>query len=256
MKIVSLNIWDARVFEPLMKFFEDYRDVDIFCLQEVFNGTEAGTLRGKGLRINGYNEIASRLTNHIGHFAKTEILDDIPEKGYKIPYGLAIFAKNNIEISNHHHSFVFGDQNFFSNNDAKTHRRIVQTICIKHNGKQIAISNFHGLWNGQGKTDTPQRIEQSHKLRKHVEKFDHPQILAGDFNLLPDTQSLAIAKEGFRDLISEYKITSTRSKLYDKHVNPVLFADYIFTTKDLEVIQFKVLDDIVSDHLPLLLEIK
>ncbi|MFA6270402.1 MAG: hypothetical protein WC657_04315 [Candidatus Paceibacterota bacterium] len=40
MKIISLNIWDARIFEPLMGFFEHNQDIDIFCLQEVFNGTE------------------------------------------------------------------------------------------------------------------------------------------------------------------------------------------------------------------------
>ena len=114
----------------------------------------------------------------------------------------------------------------------------------------------HGLWNGQGKTDTPERIEQSQKLRMHVDKFSHSQIIAGDFNLLPETKSLSIAKEGFRDLIDEFKISSTRSILYNRHTNPVLFADYIFITKDLEVTQFKVLEDVVSDHLPLLLEIK
>jgi exonuclease III len=38
MKILALNIWDARVFDPLMKFFEDNQDIDIFCLQEVFIG--------------------------------------------------------------------------------------------------------------------------------------------------------------------------------------------------------------------------
>lgn len=256
MKIISLNIWDARIFEPLMNFFERQQDVDIFCLQEVFNGNEAGTLRGQGLRINGYDEIAKRLPNHKGHFAQTEILDDKPPKGYAIPYGLAIFVNKNIKTFNHHHSFVFGDVQKFSNYDGRTHRRIVQTVCISHNNQQIAISNFHGLWNGQGKTDTPERIEQSQKLRMHVDKFSHSQIIAGDFNLLPETKSLSIAKEGFRDLIDEFKISSTRSILYNRHTNPVLFADYIFITKDLEVTQFKVLEDVVSDHLPLLLEIK
>jgi len=57
-----------------------------------------------------------------------------------------------------------------------------------------------------------------------------------------------------RNLIKDYDITSTRSKLYTKHKKPVLFADYIFTSPEIEVRDFKVLPDVVSDHLPLLLD--
>ncbi len=254
MKLISLNIWDARIFAPLMNFFENNQDVDIFCLQEVFNGKEAETTKGKGLRINGYDEIQKRLPDHVGHFAQTEILDDIPENNLAIPYGLAIFINKKIRTMSHQHDFVFGDPSKFSKNDGRTHRRIVQTVCILQNSKTIGISNFHGLWNGQGKTDTPERIEQSHKLRAHIDKYNHAKILVGDFNLLPDTKSLAIAKHGMRDLIAENGITSTRSELYNKHEKPVLFADYIFTSPDIDVTTFKVLPDVVSDHLPLFLE--
>ncbi len=257
MKIIFLNIWDARIFDPLMNFFEKNQNVDIFCLQEVFNGEEAKTFRGEGHRINGFSEIAMRLPNHNGFFTPAEeALDDKPERGLKIPYGLAIFVKKDIKIISHHHDFVFGDSEIFSSSDAKTHRRIVQTVCISHNDKPLAISNFHGLWNGQGKTDTPERIGQSKKLKAHINSFNHSIILGGDFNLLPDTNSLSIVKEGMRDLIQENNIISTRSKLYTKHLKPVLFADYIFTSPEVEVKDFKVLEDVVSDHLPLLLEIK
>ncbi len=54
-----------------------------------------------------------------------------------------------------------------------------------------------------------------------------------------------------RNLIKEHGITSTRSHHYTK---PVKFADYAIVSKDLDVIKFEVLQDPVSDHLPLLLE--
>ena len=57
-----------------------------------------------------------------------------------------------------------------------------------------------------------------------------------------------------RDLIKEYNITSTRSKLYNKHEKPVLYADYIFTSSEIEINDFNILSDVVSDHLPLLLD--
>lgn len=257
MKIISLNIWDARVFDPLMKFFENNQDTDIFCLQEVFDGEIKGTFRGEGQVINGFSEIAQRLPNHIGFFRPAEnALDDKPPRGLAIPYGLAIFVKKGVNILSHHHDYVFGgDLQAFSSDDAKTHRRIVQTVCILYNESPLAVSNFHGLWNGQGKTDTPERIEQSKRVKEHINSFDHSVILVGDFNLLPETGSLAIISEGMRNLIKDHGVVSTRSKLYTKHEKPVLFADYIFTTPDLEVKDFKVLQDVVSDHLPLCIEV-
>ena len=253
MKFISLNIWDARVFEPLMDFFGHNQEIDIFCLQEVFNGNEIGFFRDRK-RINGFLEIQNKLPNHQGYFVNTELLDDIPERGIKVPYGLAIFMKKDIKVLSHHHDIIFGDAHRSLDHDAKTHKRVIQTVCINENNRPIAISNVHGLWNGQGKTDTPDRIEQSNKIKTHIKKFNYPIILAGDFNLLPDTQSLGIIREGMRDLIKEYNITSTRSKLYNKHEKPVLYADYIFTSSEIEINDFNILSDVVSDHLPLLLD--
>lgn len=254
MKLICLNIWDARIFDPLMKFFENNQETDIFCLQEVFNGDEPTYFRGDK-RINGFKEISKRLPNYEGYFAVTEKLDEIPLKGMKIPYGLAIFVKKGIKILSHHHEIIFGKE-VSVNDDGRTHKRVIQTICIDNGGKELAISNVHGLWNGQGKTDTPDRIEQSNKIKNHINNFKHPVLLVGDFNLLPETESLAIVAKGMRDLIKENNVTSTRSSLYTKHEKPVLFADYVFASPEIEMSSFKVLNDVVSDHLPLSVEIK
>lgn len=254
MKIISLNIWDARIFDPLMDFFDRQKEVDVFCLQEVFHGEDAVHFRGEK-RMNGFSEIAKQLPHHEGYFAITENLDDIPPRGLRIPYGLAIFVKKGIEITGLHTDFIFSPGNFVDH-DGATHNRAIQTISLVHEGRPIVISHVHGLWNGKGKTDTPERLGQSRAIRKHVESFGGPLILLGDFNLLPETESLAIVKDGMRDLVHEYGVTSTRSKLYTKHEKPVLFADYAFVTPDLPVQHFEVLQDVVSDHLPLLLEIK
>jgi endonuclease/exonuclease/phosphatase family metal-dependent hydrolase len=92
-------------------------------------------------------------------------------------------------------------------------------------------------------------------VKKHIDAFNHRVILVGDFNLLPDTESLTIVADGMKNLIKDYEIVSTRSKLYTKHEKPVLFADYIFATSDMEIKTFKVLQNVVSDHLPLYVEI-
>ncbi len=78
--------------------------------------------------------------------------------------------------------------------------------------------------------------------------------MCGDFNLLPDTQSIQILEDtGLRNLIKETGVTSTRTSHYTK---PEKFADYAFVSKNLNIKEFKVLPDEVSDHSPLCLEIK
>ncbi len=86
---------------------------------------------------------------------------------------------------------------------------------------------------------------------KFVRSIEHRKILCGDFNLRPDTKSMSILERELKNLIKDYKITSTRSKLYTKEEK---YADYILTSHDLKLINFKILDEVVSDHLPLLLE--
>jgi len=77
-------------------------------------------------------------------------------------------------------------------------------------------------------------------------------VLCGDFNLLPDTESLKrLEGIGLRNLIKEYGITSTRTSFYDK---PAKFADYALVSEGIEVKDFKILPDEVSDHSPMYLE--
>lgn len=89
-------------------------------------------------------------------------------------------------------------------------------------------------------------------IRGFVDKTDNPKILCGDFNLNPDTESLSIIEKGMKNLIKDYSITSTRTSLYEK---PGKFADYCFISPDIEVKDFKVLPEEVSDHAALYLEI-
>ncbi len=78
-------------------------------------------------------------------------------------------------------------------------------------------------------------------------------MLCGDFNLLPDSESLLMVERiGLRNLIREYGITSTRTSLYPKDGR---YADYAFISEGIQLKSFKVLPDEVSDHAPLLIEI-
>lgn len=243
MKIISLNTWAGVVIEPLLDFFKKYQEVDIFCLQEIYSKAEGKTERHPELdmKLDLFERIEERLKEtHTGYF----------RPAHKDYYGQAIFVKNSIQIEEEGDIFIFENK---EPEGRGRHSRNLQYIRTTVNGKPTVIANLHGLWNGMGKTDTEDRLEQGRRIRDFVSRCSEQVIVVGDFNLNPDTQSLALAEEGLRNLVKEYGITSTRTSFYEKEGK---MADYALVSPELNVIDFKVLPDEVSDHAALFLEFK
>jgi endonuclease/exonuclease/phosphatase family metal-dependent hydrolase len=248
-KLISLNVWGGFAGrEKLLDFFTSHNDVDIFCLQEVWNGGHEMIGRTAGGRsLSGIahwllTDIGATLPDHVAYFR--------PQ--FKEYYGLTMFIKKNIPIREEGELFVYKNRGYFSEVDIGDHSRNVQYMSIDSGDGVRAIAHVHGLWNGQGKGDSTDRLLQSDNIVRFLRGVGSPYIFCGDLNLLPDTESLKkIEAAGGRNLIKEFGITSTRSSLYTK---PVRFADYIFVSAGIEVKDFKVLPDEVSDHLALYLE--
>jgi hypothetical protein len=57
-----------------------------------------------------------------------------------------------------------------------------------------------------------------------------------------------LEEEGLRNLIAEHAVTSTRTSLYPRAER---FADYVFVSAGVDVLEFGALPDEVSDHAPL-----
>lgn len=231
------------MFEPLLEFFNTYKEVDIFCLQEIYSMAEGKTKPHPELamRLDLFERIEERLIDtHVGYF----------RPAHSDYYGQALFVKKSIVVEEEGDIFIY--ENSEPEGRGK-HSRNLQYIRILVNGKPTVIANLHGLWNGMGKSDTPDRILQSENIRRFVRGRSEQVIVLGDFNLNPDTESLAIAGEGMRNLVQEFGITSTRTSFYDKENK---FADYALVSPEVEVVDFKVLPDEVSDHAALHLEIE
>ena len=111
-----------------------------------------------------------------------------------------------------------------------------------------------GVWDPSGKTDTDTRIEQSKKIIAFMKKFDGEIIFCGDFNLHPETESLKMIERelNLKNLINEYGVKSTRTSLYTR--SDEKYADYILVSKGIQVKDFKVLSDEVSDHAALFID--
>ena len=255
MKLISLNTWGGRVFEDLMQFFEKEKDsIDVFCLQEVLE-PQAGEAdeetktaikeyqkSGRKQMWNLYLEISNHLNKFDGFISEpyssgkerlaTFIRKDIDAKVEVFP------VYKQLPLTLYGRDFWVGC--------------IMQHIAASTNGKRYDIANVHGLWQGVSKEDTSERINQSNVINGLLSKFGGSRVLCGDFNLNPDTESVKILEKSMRNLVRENKITATRSSLTPERKGR--FADYAFVSDKIKVKNFKVLNELVSDHLPLYLE--
>jgi len=253
MRIITLNTWGGRELQPLLEFFRRHAsDTDVFCLQEVFDVDQASLdERHPDLKVRGdlFKLIAKELPGFEGSFA---YFDDVPSR-----QSLAIFFRGDLPIKTVSDLVVYVPEVPIEHGSHVISSRKLQWLTLEHEGKELMIANFHGLWNGGPKTDAPERIEQSQKVKAQLAKHVGPIVLCGDFNLLPDTQSLAMLAEGLRDHVRESGVTSTRTPLYREYDDPSKpkFADYMLTSPELKIAKFEVLPDVVSDHAPLMIEI-
>lgn len=240
MKLISLNIWGGFIRNPLLTFIKQHQDIDFFCFQEVYHNAEKKISDDdKVLSLNIFSELQELLPNHSGFFRPV-----VENK-----YGIAMFVKKDINILEEGEITIHDNPDYPGH--GPTHSRNLQWVECSYNDQNYSVVNVHGLWNGRGKTDTPERMEQAKRIKEFMDKIPNPKILCGDFNLRPDTTSIGIIETGMNNLIREYNVTSTRTSLYPKEER---FADYIFTSPDVKVQTFAVLSHEVSDHAPLLLD--
>lgn len=242
MVIVTLNMWAGKVGPKLRTFFQKYSaTVDIFCLQEVFSSRQS---------VNG--------TDTNDQIFLEDIAEALPEFNYyfdesqSMGEGLAIFIRNTKDVTEHGNEFVYRWKNSLVENDGRTLGRNIQHLVIRENGQNYYIANFHGLWTGTGKEDTPERIQQSLKVQNIINsRGEETKILVGDFNLHPDTKSLKKIEQSMNNIVTKYEVKTTRPKSFLQLETP----DYIFLSPNIVEKRFEVLDDEVSDHLALLIEI-
>ena len=253
MKIISLNTWGGMAGkEKLLEFFDKHKkDIDVFCLQEIWSapykhleGASAGPieLQNDKIMTYGLQDISNILSEHIPYFRPHHLEN----------YGLLSLVNKNINVIEEGEVFVYKEKGYVHEKNIGNHARNIQYVNLKTINGIITVVNFHGLWNGKGKTDSDDRLLQSENIINFLKNISNQIIFCGDFNLLPNTESIKKFEEfGLRNLITEYGIKSTRTSYYTK---PEKHADYIFVSHGIKVNDFGVLSDEVSDHLAMYID--
>jgi endonuclease/exonuclease/phosphatase family metal-dependent hydrolase len=266
MKIMCLNGWGGKLHAPLTAYLKSEAP-DVLCLQEVIHSPESNkdwlTYRDGDhvlpQRANFFRDIAEALPDHMAIFcpaAQGVLWDD--DREVPSQWGLATFVRKSLPIIGQAQGFVHKD---FSPHGYGDHPRSRNAHAIRIHDYQrdrtISIAHMHGLRDLNGKIDTPERKAQAHRFADlvcGVAAPDDALIVCGDFNVEPDSETLAIlAGCGLSELVTARGFDGTRTSHYKK---PGRFADYMLVNKQVEVLGFDVVTEPeVSDHCPLVLTV-
>jgi len=132
----------------------------------------------------------------------------------------------------------------------------MQYLELESANGRLWVGSIHGKTRPGTKNDTETRLKQSRTMIDFFENKEGLKIVGGDFNLNPNTKSVRMfEKAGYRNLIKDFGIKNTRNKLsWEQFHNFQHFADYVFISPKVKVINFEVPYMEISDHLPLILD--
>lgn len=240
MKILQLNVWGGKLEKQIVDLL-NREDADVVCLQEVIDMTghdsflfeDLGEIRSKtGYEYFSFN--AQFGYNFMNRKAKS---------------GLVIFSKVPfLETDSLFTRLEYIDD--FDIADTDYNIRSLQRGTLENLGRAVHILNHHGHHVPDHKNGNEETMRQCKMIVDYVEKLDGPVVLCGDFNLTPESESLELINKVLVNHAKERGVLTTRTPLTHK----TEVCDYIFTSPDLEIKNFQVLDDIASDHKALTIE--
>lgn len=247
MKVISLNTLGGKLFEPLMVFIQEEAPAcAAFCMQEMYRGS--AELAASGERLNLFELVSAALPDFEASFAGAVRFADGVEGGEAMFVRRALAPAFDVR-------FAVGEYMA----DYPQHKENWPAVLHSAQVGDLTLAHVHGVAYPGHKEDTPERLEQSRVIADYVRSFGTPAVLCGDFNLLPDTESVrTLERTPLRNLITEYGIQSTRPEEHLRKYAPEdrqHFADYMFVSPEVAVHSFEVPALEVSDHLPLILEI-
>ena len=265
-KLLQLNMFQGKLIKNVVEYVKE-NDIDILCLEEVTGGklsrgglntypkvgTVGEVLDQSVVGIDCFSYLKSEL-NYEGKLSVNFRLKSDPESYF----GNAIFYKKfNLLEKKEIWMKDYEEYDDIEKINPADIPRSGLLLNLERDGKSLGVVTTHLVW-GPTPLDEPYKLEQNEKLFEFVKTFKTPFVIAGDFNLTPDSQVIGWFSGIARNLISETKVRNTLNP--NIHSIKKLFpeghaVDYIFVSKDITVNKFRVIDEIdLSDHYGLLLE--
>lgn len=241
MKIIQLNIWGGKLGQQIIDFLNEEKP-DFVCMQEV------NDLKGRA----GYKFFATLEEIKEGSGFNEAYMSASYSSCYmerQLEYGNAILS--NLPFKSTKTVFTNGEykHNFDIVNDDGNVRSL-QVAQVQVGDTTLNILNHHGYHLGLNKSGNDETMRQMGLVADVIDKLDGPVIFCGDLNLNPSSESVKIIDKKLTNL----SVTNNLKRTYNQFsvVNEV--CDYIFINELVKVIDFKMSDELLSDHKALILE--
>jgi endonuclease/exonuclease/phosphatase family metal-dependent hydrolase len=259
MKLVNLNVGIKIDNTKQIAAFLQEQAADIVAIQEIALHLEPGVLpeyQSKaelGALLNkqyAYDFFGPLLVAN-GFKSGTEILRDF---GGHIMQGNQLLSRYPfVAATNEFYYKHFEYMIDWSNWRQEDHGRAVQVAEFDIDGTHLQVLNLHGIWN-ESRMGDERTMAQCRYVLEAAKRKDMPTIITGDFNLRPHSPSITILEREFKNLITEFGITTTRPDFKDEIDEGGSVVDYMFVSDHIQVKRFEVVKTDISDHLPLVLD--
>ena len=242
MRILQLNVWTGRIKGALLEFLNS-NDFDVICMQE------AVWIKDKQKELENFFVTVDQIKEASG----------LKHESRSSNWGMRIFSEDNImeqgnvilsksEIAEERNALVHNEYGIVESvQDFYEHAYTLQVAKLK-NG--LNVVNHHGYWKPTPMGDET-TVKVMRKVASIVKSLDGPIVMCGDFNIVHEAPAMR-ELDFLRDLTHEYHIDNTLSGL---KFNGNVACDHILVNDAVQVEDFRVLDDIVSDHKALVAEI-
>jgi endonuclease/exonuclease/phosphatase family metal-dependent hydrolase len=246
LKFLTLNLFEGGVFWNNALDFLISQQPDIFCLQEAYNSYDENLAPN----LRSVEILAKHFNNYYFRFAP--LLRHIRQEG-KIEFGNLIFSR--FPIISHREVFfdIPYDPEYVREEKKGDYRRIprnLQLAEIKANDKIINVGNVHGIWDFHGR-DNPRRLQMSKIIVKEIKDRQNV-ILAGDFNISPDTKTIKNIEKELNSVFKESLISTFNMSHKTNPGYAAAAVDMIFVSKNIKIFNKSCLQVDVSDHFPLI----
>ncbi len=231
--VLSFNVrlFNAYEEKPLVKASEVFQQIltqqspDVLCIQEYYtdNDVDFSAYRYQFIHFEGNNKLGHAIFSkypllHTGAF-------DFKNSNNNAVYADVLVGKDTLRVFNLH----------------------LESIGIKPSVSSLEKSNKEKLIKRIGGAFAKQQ-DQALLVKKEVKASPHPVLLAGDFNNTPFSYVYKMLLNGMKDAFVEAGNGLGTTYNFDSYPMRI---DYIFSSPDIEIVNFQTLSYTSSDHYPI-----
>ena len=239
MKILTWNVWYKEDPKNVLELLKS-TDWDVCCLQEIMRGfhsevDDVAEYLKKNLEVEGYFAVAQGRS----------------EKGWS--QGNLILSRLPIKNT---FSYFIQDQSDDPEPSFSDEGRVLAGIELENSMK---ILTTHMSYTPKFE-ETDKKNVESKRLTECLKELGQPFVFCGDLNAVPTSNLIENLSSDYKNLSPDFAEPTWTTKPFSHEgfeVDTLSYRlDYIFSSKDVDLIDSKIIQTEYSDHLPIISEVE